>query len=119
MLKLILTTLLIKQLLGAPQPQEPEQPEDEEETNLIKMSMFHVNSEIQYRYSITTVKAFYKNQGNKANKAAFRMVIPESAFISNFTMTVDDEEFVAEVNIYLKFKRNRMTIVQRFSSNIG
>merc|ERR1719510_1851310 len=41
--------------------------------------------------------AFYKNPGTKANKAVFNMVIPQSAFISNFSMITKGEEFVAEV----------------------
>jgi len=63
----------------------------------VELSLFHVNTTIGFRYSRTEVTALYRNPGLKANKAVFTMVLPESAFISNFSMTINEEEFVAEV----------------------
>lgn len=96
MLKLILTTLLLKQVLSAPQPQSTSSKEDEEVAPVI-LTKFHVNSTIRFRYSRTEVMAYYKNPGTKSNKAVFNMVIPQSAFISNFSMIIKGEEFTAEV----------------------
>ena len=97
MLKLILTTLLLLKLVqSAPQSQSTSTEEDEVVPPVI-LTKFYVNSTIRFRYSRTEVMAFYKNPGTKANKAVFNMVIPQSAFISNFSMIIKDEEFVAEV----------------------
>ena len=96
MLKLILTTLLLKKVLGAPQPQSTIT-EEEEGVVPVVLTKFHVNSTIRFRYSRTEVLAYYKNPGTKSNKAVFNMVVPQSAFISNFSMITKGEEFVAEV----------------------
>jgi len=97
MLKLILTTLLVKQLLCAPQsPSSPEK-EDGSEESPVLLTKFHVNADIKFRYARTQIMAHFKNPGTEANKAAFSMVIPESAFISNFSMTIGDTEHVALV----------------------
>merc|ERR1712232_1175240 len=71
----------------------------------VELSLFHVNTTIGFRYSRTEVTALYKNPGLKANKAVFTMVLPESAFISNFSMTIKEEEFVAEVKEKEEAKR--------------
>merc|ERR1712119_229882 len=97
MLKLILTTFLLKQVLTAPQPQSTRTEEDDEVVAPVILTKFHVNSTIRFRYSRTEVMAYYKNPGIKSNKAVFNMVIPQSAFISNFSMIIKDEEFTAEV----------------------
>ena len=95
MLQLILI-LLVQQVLSAPQPQSTST-EEEEVVAPVILTKFHVNSTIRFRYSRTEVMAYYKNPGTKANKAVFNMVIPQSAFISNFSMIINDEEFLAEV----------------------
>jgi len=97
MLKLILTTLLLKQVLSAPQPQSTRTEEEDEEVAPVILTKFHVNSTIRFRYSRTEVLAYYKNPATKSKKAVFNMVIPESAFISNFSMIIKGEEFTAEV----------------------
>merc|ERR1712119_250358 len=58
----------------------------------VELSLFHVNTTIGFRYSRTEVTALYKNPGYEANKAVFTMVLPESAFISNFSMRIKEEE---------------------------
>jgi len=58
---------------------------------------FHVTSKIQFRYAHTVVESSMKNPDHIAQKLTFATVIPNSAFISNFTMIIDGEEFVAEV----------------------
>jgi len=63
----------------------------------VELTKFHVNTTIGFRYSRTEVTALYKNPGHEAYKAVFTMVLPESAFISNFSMTIKEEEYVAEV----------------------
>jgi uncharacterized protein YegL len=72
----------------------------------VELSLFHVNTTIGFRYSRTEVTALYRNPGLVANKAVFTMVLPESAFISNFSMTIKEEEFVAEVKEKEEAKRS-------------
>ena len=80
------------------------------------LTKFHVNSLIQFRYARTEVRATYRNPGNVATKAVFTMVIPQSAFISNFSMRVSGKEFVAEVKEKGEAKRNYDSA---FSAGVG
>jgi len=57
----------------------------------------HITSNIQLRYARTKVESLVKNPGIEAKKVDFNLVIPESAFISNFSMVTDEGEFVAKV----------------------
>merc|ERR1711892_1539877 len=63
----------------------------------LEITKFHVNSKIQFRYARTEVFNNIKNPGTAPNKADFTMVIPDSAFISNFSMVIKGVEYVAEV----------------------
>merc|ERR1711892_650762 len=63
----------------------------------LEITKFHVNSKIQFRYARTEVINEIKNPGTAPNKADFTMVIPDSAFISNFSMIIKGVEYVAEV----------------------
>merc|ERR1719474_657757 len=63
----------------------------------VDITKFHVNSKIQFRYATTEVEAHMKNPGTASNEADFRLVLPDSAFISNFSMIIAGVEYVAEV----------------------
>jgi hypothetical protein len=64
------------------------------------MTKFHVQSDIQLRYAITTVETHLKNAAIEASEVVFSMVIPDEAFVSNFTMTLNGgTEIVAEVKV--------------------
>merc|ERR1712112_234686 len=80
------TTKLTK--TGARDPSEIQAPE---------MTRFHVDSRIQFRYARTVMEAHIKNPDIAPQLATFAVVIPESAFISNFSMVLDGREFVARV----------------------
>ena len=56
-----------------------------------------INSTIMYRYAQTIVKSTMKNTFDTAQEVTFNMTLSEEAFISNFTVTSDGEEFVAKV----------------------
>ena len=56
-----------------------------------------MDSKIQFRYARTQVTSDIRNPGTAANQANFTMVLPESAFISNFSMIIRDVEYVAQV----------------------
>merc|ERR1712038_2393 len=98
-LLLITSPVLIQEALLAPLQ------DDIELTESAELSQFHVNTTIGFRYSRTEVTALYRNPGLQANTAVFTMVLPESAFISNFSMTIKEEEYVAEVKEKEEAKR--------------
>ena len=56
-----------------------------------------IDSTIQFRYARTVVQSYIKNPSNLAKEAGFNFILPETAFISNFSMTIGGEEYVAEV----------------------
>merc|ERR1712038_420632 len=95
MLASILIAILIQDISSAPQLTRPETQRGEKES--VRLTSFHVNTTISFRYSRTEVTAQYRNPGTEADKAVFSMVLPKSAFISNFSLTIKDEEYVAEV----------------------
>ena len=47
---------------------------------------FHVNSDIVTRYAYTQVNSVVLNSAPTSKELAFRVQLPETAFISNFTM---------------------------------
>ena len=47
---------------------------------------FHVDSVIVDRYSTTTVTSVILNSDNVSQELSFQLQLPETAFISNFTM---------------------------------
>merc|ERR1711936_1057347 len=98
-LLLITSPVLIQEALPAPLQ------DDIELTESAELSQFHVTSTIRFRYSRTEVTALYRNPGLQANTAVFTMVLPESAFISNFSMTIKEEVYVAEVKEKEEAKR--------------
>merc|ERR1712226_851412 len=56
-----------------------------------------IDTNIMYRYAQTVVKSTTKNLFNTSQEVIFKMKLPEMAFISNFTITSEGEEHVAEV----------------------
>jgi len=95
------TTKLTK--TGARDPNEIQAPE---------MTRFHVDSRIQFRYARIVMEAHIKNPDIAPQLATFAVVIPESAFISNFSMVLDGREFVARVEEKEKAKETFDEAVQ-------
>ena len=56
-----------------------------------------IDTNIMYRYAQTVVKSTMKNTFDTPQEVTFNMMLPEVAVISNFTITSDGEEHVAEV----------------------
>lgn len=52
----------------------------------IKLTAMEVTSEVSLRYANTVVVARVKNPAKKAQEANFRVLLPETAFISGFIM---------------------------------
>lgn len=49
---------------------------------------FHIDSKIVARYSTTTIKGVIFNRANSSQELSFQVQLPETAFISNFSMLV-------------------------------
>merc|ERR1719225_1334192 len=58
---------------------------------------FHITSEVQFRYAKTVVESAVRNPDTVAQLASFVVVIPDSAFISAFSMEIGGEEYKARV----------------------
>merc|ERR1711971_379084 len=56
-----------------------------------------IETNIMYRYAETVVKSTMKNTFDTAQEVTFNMMLPKVAVITNFTITSDGEENVAEV----------------------
>ena len=56
------------------------------ESGKLDIETLLIKSDIQLRYSRTSVESSIWNSGSQALEAKFKAVIPESAFISNFSM---------------------------------
>ncbi|CAB3231305.1 unnamed protein product [Arctia plantaginis] len=69
----------------------------EESSPPIKMTEMEVTSEVSLRYAHTTVVAQVRNPAKRAQEAHFRVLLPETAFISGFVMTLDGKSYKAYV----------------------
>merc|ERR1711971_491681 len=66
-------------------------------TEPLETTKFHIKSEFQFRYARTVVESAVSNPDTVAQVGSFSLVIPDSAFISAFSMEMDGEEFKARV----------------------
>jgi hypothetical protein len=66
-------------------------------TEPLETTKFHIKSEVQFRYARTVVESTVSNPDTVAQVGSFALVIPDSAFISAFSMEIDGEEFKARV----------------------
>merc|ERR1712038_61047 len=79
------------------------------------ISLFHVTSQVQFRYAHTLVTSYVKNPTNTSQEISFAAVIPNDAFISNFSMVLQGEEHVAEVKEKEEARREYTEAVSRGS----
>nr|XP_021193370.2 inter-alpha-trypsin inhibitor heavy chain H4 isoform X2 [Helicoverpa armigera] len=88
----------------------------EESSPPIKLTEMEVVSEVSLRYAHTTVVARVRNPAKRAQEANFRVLLPETAFISGFVMTLDGKSYKA----YVKEKEEAKQIYQNaVSQGIG
>ena len=52
----------------------------------ITYKQFHVDSLIVSRYAVTTVTSVVRNDADESKELDFRVQLPDTAFISNFSM---------------------------------
>uniref|UniRef100_A0A8C6GXR7 Inter-alpha-trypsin inhibitor heavy chain family member 6 n=1 Tax=Mus spicilegus TaxID=10103 RepID=A0A8C6GXR7_MUSSI len=65
-------------------------------SQLLMMS-YSIRSTVVSRYAHTLVTSVLFNPHDEAHEAIFDLNLPRIAFISNFTMTIDDKIYVAEI----------------------
>ncbi|CAH2068892.1 unnamed protein product, partial [Iphiclides podalirius] len=63
----------------------------------IKMTEMDVRSEITMRYAHTAIVTRVQNPAKRSQEATFRVLLPETAFISGFVMTLDGKSYKAYV----------------------
>ncbi len=51
-----------------------------------RVTYLHIISEIQARFAVTDVLSQVENEGSSAEEVTFRAVLPDAAFISNFSL---------------------------------
>merc|ERR1712066_871567 len=66
-------------------------------TEPLETTKFHIKSEVQFRYARTVVESTVSNPDAVAQVAIFALVIPDSAFISAFSMEIGVEKYEARV----------------------
>merc|ERR1719445_1583838 len=66
-------------------------------TEALETIKFYITSEVQFRYAKTLVESAVRNPDTVAQLANFVVVIPDSAFISAFSMEIAGEEYKARV----------------------
>jgi len=71
-------------------------------TEALETIKFHITSEVQFRYAKTVVESVVRNPDTVAQLANFVVVIPDSAFISAFSMEIDGEEYKARVLLFIR-----------------
>nr|XP_026484892.1 inter-alpha-trypsin inhibitor heavy chain H3-like [Vanessa tameamea] len=70
----------------------------EEEPNVpIKLTKMQVNSEVSLRYAHTAVVTYVRNPSRRSQQTTFHVLLPETAFISGFVMTLDGKSYKAYV----------------------
>ena len=62
-----------------------------------KTTRLHIESHISLRYAETRVQSEMQNPDSSAQEITFSMILPETAFISNFSMILKDAEIVGKV----------------------
>jgi uncharacterized protein YegL len=88
----VTTTIPASSLRNEVSSNEPQRPP--------KIVDVDIRSDVQFRYAKTVVKSYIKNPSvSKSQEVTFNMVLPDTAFISNFTIQLNgkDEIYVAKV----------------------
>ena len=69
-----------------------------EETNgSVILRSVEISTTIDNAYAITEITYNYENTGDEAGEAVFSLSIPEKAFISNFSLTLGNSTYYADV----------------------
>ncbi|GBP41493.1 Inter-alpha-trypsin inhibitor heavy chain H3 [Eumeta japonica] len=90
-------TLVITRDDGDITTSEAEVSSTEGPTPPVEMTQMDVSSEVALRYAHTAVVARVRNPARRAQETTFHVLLPETAFISGFTMTLDGKSYKAYV----------------------
>ncbi|XP_045450405.1 inter-alpha-trypsin inhibitor heavy chain H4-like [Melitaea cinxia] len=63
----------------------------------IKLTQMRVHSEVSLRYAVTAVVTHVRNPSHRSQEATFHVLLPETAFISEFVMTLNGKPYKAYV----------------------
>ncbi|XP_013166860.1 PREDICTED: inter-alpha-trypsin inhibitor heavy chain H1-like isoform X1 [Papilio xuthus] len=97
-------------------PSEAVEVTSEEPNAPIALTEMAVRSEISLRYASTAVVAHVHNPASRAQEYTFRVLLPETAFISGFVMTLEGKPYKA----YVKEKEEAKNIYnQAVAQGIG
>uniref|UniRef100_A0A670J4D8 Inter-alpha-trypsin inhibitor heavy chain 4 n=1 Tax=Podarcis muralis TaxID=64176 RepID=A0A670J4D8_PODMU len=61
--------------------------------NAIEIYSLHVDCKVTSRYAHTVITSRVVNRANESKEALFEVELPKSAFITNFSMTIDGETY--------------------------
>ncbi|XP_050352920.1 inter-alpha-trypsin inhibitor heavy chain H4-like [Nymphalis io] len=88
----------------------------EEPNAPIKLTKMQVNSEVSLRYAHTAIVTHVRNPSRSSQQATFHVLLPETAFISGFVMTLNGKSYKA----YVKEKEEAKKIYsEAVSQGIG
>uniref|UniRef100_A0A670J537 Inter-alpha-trypsin inhibitor heavy chain 4 n=1 Tax=Podarcis muralis TaxID=64176 RepID=A0A670J537_PODMU len=62
-------------------------------SNAIEIYSLHVDCKVTSRYAHTVITSRVVNRANESKEALFEVELPKSAFITNFSMTIDGETY--------------------------
>ena len=63
------------------------------------ITRMRVHCDVQHRYAITRVRTRMRNVADGAKETTFKIALPELAFISNFSMTIDGVEYPGNIKV--------------------
>ncbi len=93
------TLLLLLSLLLIVLPVNAESVAEESLGTYIKSEYMDIDVEINDGYAITTVEEKLVNANNFSITDSFKILIPENAFMSDFSISIDGKEYPAEILI--------------------
>ncbi|XP_077677722.1 inter-alpha-trypsin inhibitor heavy chain H4-like [Eretmochelys imbricata] len=62
-------------------------------TNAIEIYSLHVDSTVTSRFAHTVITSRFVNKVNESQEAVFEVELPKTAFITNFSMSIDGETY--------------------------
>jgi len=62
------------------------------------ITKLHISSKVQFRYAATTIESHVNNYNARASEVTFRVTLPQPAFISRFSMLIDNVTYPGHVH---------------------
>jgi len=61
------------------------------------ITKLHISSDVRFRYSVTTIESHVNNYNPRPEEVLFRVTLPDSAFISRFSMVIGNVTYPGHV----------------------